>query len=131
MVNQGRVGRPPVFNTEFFFIRTDNSPPVVKSCRGYFKMRTKQDIIQFIEINHPLMSVKQMAKELGVPEKKVYKTCYDRGWIPVNAIDGKKLPLTSDMIAGLKEVAAQMMEGATEEEKKLFYKNCMTEKVKR
>jgi hypothetical protein len=102
-------------------------------------MRTKAQIKEFIEINHHLMSIQEMADELGVPYKNVHGTCKYHGWEPapeINRIQGKQVapkqikPMTSDMIPGLKNVCAEMMEGATDEEKKKFYEMCMTEKVK-
>jgi hypothetical protein len=100
-------------------------------------MRTKAQIKEFIEINHHLMTVSEMAGELGVLPKRVDHLCRSNNWTPVSQHERNKEdrpaqhPMTSDMIPGLKNVAAEMMEGATDEEKKKFYELCMTEKVKR
>jgi hypothetical protein len=100
-------------------------------------MRTKAQIKEFIEINHHLMTVSELAEELGVLPKSVDHVCRSNNWIPVSQHERNRedkpvqRAMTSDMIPGLKRVAAEMMEGATDEEKKKFYEMCMTEKVKR
>jgi hypothetical protein len=94
-------------------------------------MRTKKQITGFIEINHHLMTAQEMADELGVPLDKVRKTCSYRGWTAFSQIERNhevkeaETPMEEKNIPGLKEIAAQVVEGMTGEEKKWFYENCM------
>lgn len=101
-------------------------------------MRTKQQIRSFIEVNHHLMTIQEMADELGMPYQNVHSFCNYYGWQAVSEkersreplVEKTETPISPELRRGLIEIAALIAKDMTPQEKEKFAVACYGEKMR-